>query len=107
MQLHHIDGKNFMEDFFEKPQKIVFLKLYSNEYIYNKAYMMKKLGKGIRFNNWCQLLLIVQYFKRNVYLYAIFEILSKIDENSVDCKEWNYHVMKKLDIDKVRYDIKD
>ena len=51
MQLHHIDGKNFMEDFFEKPQKIVFLKLYSKEYIYKKAYMMKKLGKVIRFNN--------------------------------------------------------
>ena len=78
-----------------------------NECIYNKAYMMKKLGKGIRFNNWCQLLLIVQYFKRNVYFYAIFGILSKIDENSVDCMEWNYYDMEKLDIYKVRYGIKD
>ena len=59
LRRHHIDGKYFVQDFFRKPLKIVFLTLYLNECIYNKAYMMKKLGKVIRFNNWGQLLLIV------------------------------------------------
>ena len=53
------DGKNFMEEIFEKAQKIVFVKLHLKEYIYNKVYMIKKLGKVIKFNNWYQLLLIV------------------------------------------------
>ena len=68
---------------------------------------MKKLGKVIKFNNCYQLLLTVQYFKSYDYLYTIFEILSKIDENSVDCMEWSYYVMEKLDIYKVGYCIKD
>ena len=68
---------------------------------------MKKLGKVIKFNNCYQLLQIVQYFKNYVYLYAIFEFWSKIDENLDDCMEWSYYVMEKLDIYKVGYCIKD
>ena len=67
---------------------------------------MKKLGKVIKFNNCYQLLLTVYYFKSYVYLYAIFEIWSKIDEFSDDCMEWSYYVMEKLDIYKVGYCIK-
>ena len=68
---------------------------------------MIKLEKVMKLNNCYQLLLIVQYFKSYDYLYAIFEIWSKIDENSDDCMEWSYYVMEKLDIYKVGYCIKD
>ena len=64
---------------------------------------MVKLGNVIKFNNYYQLLLMVQYYKSYDSFYAVYEFCREIVETSDDCIKWSYYVMKKLDIQKVGY----